>query len=154
MKKRAFTLLEMVVVLAILATVIGIVALKGQLFKNFHERKELKNIVQLIETGKKIAVSGNIRTQVVFDYDRQKITLFQMQEVVFIPYDSIELEKVKLSRHKTPLETLDFTENGTPVKGGTFFLKFSDKNFKITIRPVTGKVNIYDETTTEGANSR
>lgn len=39
MKKRAFTLLEMVVVLAILATVIGIVALKGQLFKNFHEKK-------------------------------------------------------------------------------------------------------------------
>ena len=125
-----------------------------RIYKNFHEKKELKNVIQLIETGKKIAVSGNTRTQIVFDYDSQKITLFQMQEMVFIPYDSIELEKVKLSRHKILLRTLDFTENGTPVKGGTFFLKFSDKNFKITIRPVTGKVSIYDETTTEGANSR
>ncbi|WP_425538784.1 pilus assembly FimT family protein [Microaceticoccus formicicus] len=144
--KRAFTYLELISTIAIIAIVFSIAILKVGAIDEIKERAEFRAIVNDIKYARNLAIvsKSNVEFQVVVtDFNGYKI--FQAGEKTNKEVKKVELEK--LSRVNTTYydEQLHFKNDGMPNKGGRIEYKGKKKYYTVTIGVASGKVYIRGE---------
>lgn len=143
-RENGFTVIELIIVVSLLSFLSCIV------IPSFHlaERAALKQAALELKTNirytQKRAIQDNKRYWLRF-YDSQN--LYTISSNVFgSPLKKIQLSpaiQMKEIVFSTPKE-IKFTEKGTTGSGGHLFLKTKNFKVKITVRPGTGRVRIFD----------
>lgn len=138
--RQGYTLLEIIVVLALLGIFLSISVPSISVIGNFKEREEIKAFRRdIISTKNKAIMEGLI----------YKFTIDDINNDYNISLNSDTVKRVELEYWEivsTNFEnTVYFLATGSPDRGGTIRLR--NKRGKITelrIVPVTGKLNVYE----------
>lgn len=141
--KKAFTLIELMIVLAILATVVGILVLRTDFLKTREAREELRATLSMIREAKETAILTGETVELTFDLEASKITLsfFSREED---PFRVLETKKLKLQRI-SGRETILFSSEGFADSGVTIKITGLSSEKILTIRPITGKAKVKDD---------
>lgn len=144
--KRAFTYLELISTIAIMAIIFSIAILKVGTIDEIKERAEFRAIVNDIKHARNLAIVSKSRIEfqvAVTDFNGYKI--FQAGEKTNKEVKKVELEK--LSRVDTTYDKsqLHFNKAGIPNKGGRIEYKGKKKSYTVTVGVASGKVYIRGE---------
>lgn len=140
--KKAFTLIELMIVLAILATVIGVCVLRADFLKTREAREELAAILSMIREAKETAILTGETVELTFDVDASKVTLtfFRRDEDPFRILEAKKLQFEKISGR----EKILFSSEGFADSGVTMRIQGLSSEKILTVRPITGKAKVKD----------
>lgn len=143
---KGYTLIELVVVLALFSILFSIAIPNLRALSNYEEMQELREFRRNILYARNQAiVTGEIHIM-NFDYTRN----FYNITVNSKPIQSYYFKKgIKLSKYSS-IKTDDlgakefvFGRNGVPTVSGTVYLSLKNgEEFQITVTPATGKVSL------------
>ncbi|WP_138159737.1 pilus assembly FimT family protein [Peptoniphilus catoniae] len=136
MKKKGFTLIELVVSIAILASLMTIGLYNHKTSGEYRAKKDLEKIVRDIKYTRNLAMSKRKRARFFLSQDYYEISCGDYEERFDYSKDLI--------LKSNGLINLEFTKNGISSKdtSQTIYFKISNKLYEITVEPVTGKVNL------------
>ena len=142
MKTKAYSLVELVLVLAIMSILISAISLKAEVIENYKAKNQIKKLVLDLNYVRNFAQKTNTRTSLIIGNEGYFFFFF------------LEKEEVKFSKLieiiNTNLDTVSFTNLGKPAflngssTSGHIIFKIKNKTMGITIAPVSGKVTYYD----------
>lgn len=143
-KEDGFSLIELVIVVSIISCLTCIVIPSFHMFERAALKQAALELKMNIQYTQKRAIQDNKKYWLRF-YDAQNVYIISSN--AFGPH----LKKVQLSPEikmeeivfATPKE-IKFTAKGTTGSGGHLYLKSKNFKVKITVRPGTGRVRIYD----------
>lgn len=144
MKNRtAYTLVEIIVVIALLGIIIAITIPNTNYFKAIRESLEIKELKRdiLFARNKAIIDSKIYKIKFIEDDNGYKISTGSDSKVITIKTKYFE-HGIKLNTREGS-KTFTFNPNGTTTDSGTIY--FYDRigaEYKLSITPVTCKVNI------------
>ena len=140
-RKDGFTLIELIVVLALFSILFSIAAPKLGMLNRYKENEELKICKRdLFFARNQAIVNGKIH---YFKLDYSKNSYFIMA-------DGKEIKRVYFNSglslvHNPNISEFTFGRSGAPLESGTINLKTSyNKIFKLSVTPVTGKISLTD----------
>lgn len=138
--KKAYTLIELVLVISIVLILVSISTMSFKNSENFKAKNDLYKIKRNLEVTRSLAIS-----------QRDNATLSLKDSSYSIVCKDIKEEKqysknLILTNYGNK-RTVTFTKRGSPTfdGSGTIVFKIKNKLYYITIEPVTGKVNLKDE---------
>lgn len=134
MSRGAYTLLEVILVIAIIAICSLMISTAVSPIENFENSTAVKGIVKDIIHTRNAAISNNKKIRINFSSDYYESEL--LEEPVKLPED------MSIENHNT--DYFEFTSNGSPSVAGSLYIKVGRKYQTITVEPVTGKVNLRD----------
>lgn len=134
MSRDAFTLLEIILVIAIIAICSLTISIAVSPIENFENSTAVKGIVRDIIHTRNAAISANQKTRINFSEDYYESEL--LKEPITLPED------MSIEYHNT--DYFEFTSNGSPSMSGRIYIKVGRKYQTITVEPVTGRVNLKD----------
>lgn len=139
--RQGYTLLEILVVLALISIILSIAIPSIKVIGNFEEKKEMKNFRRDIISARNMAIiEGSIYVLTIYEKDNSYI-IKSKGEVI----KNIKLAYWEIMPENTLDSKIKFLSTGSPDKGGTIGLKNKRKKItKLTILPVTGKLNVYE----------
>ena len=133
-KKKSFTLIELIVCLAIISVMIMIIRVNFVNNKKTIANEELNLIVESIENAKVFSIKN--RKIVVLKSDSEN-------EIFTISSGDYVLKKIRCKNLNILNSTnFELNINGIPSEGKTFEFSYEKENYEIRIRPVTGFVNV------------
>lgn len=141
-KNKGYTLIELIVVLALFSILFSIAIPNLNFVSRTQELQELKEFKRDVLFARNQAiVKGKIH---YFKLDYTKNSYFIMS-------DGIEIKRcyfdngVSLINNPAVIEIV-FTSSGVPKLGNTIKLKTSDnQRYKLVVNPVTGKISLSEE---------
>lgn len=139
--RKGYTLIEMLLVLAILSIFFGIGLPKTNYFMNIQERKEIENFRKdlLLTRNKAIVESRNYI--VIFDLEGNRYGIAPQNNQKGIRYKSFN-SGIKIDRENI-IKTFTFMYNGTTKNSGTLYLNNKrGQEYAIKLSPVTGRIGI------------
>ena len=149
--KYGYTLLELVVVLALFAIILSISIPSMRAFFISMEKKELMELKRDLASARNSAIIEN-KTYYFGMNKRDNLYLIVEQDTVKKMNKKVELKsglKIKNNNMNSLgnlANAIKFTPSGAPEVSGTILLVDSKgKEIKITITPATGKINIYKD---------
>lgn len=136
-KMSAISLVELIISIAIMAVLSTIIIINSKTVASYKEKIELDKFITTINQCKSKSIK---------ERKTHKVTLIIPDNAYYSSLDS-ELNKfeyLKISGSGTNLDSIAFTVKGTPSKGsaGTIIIIGRELEYKITVSPVTGKINI------------
>lgn len=150
MNRSGFTLIEVIIVLAIMGIVFMIAIPKNTFPLTLKERKELRELKRDIVYARNMSITNTTSYSIDFFVatNSYKVNRHEQREI-FIKNKVLEsglyLKEVNWGDN-TQYGRLYFTANGTPRKAGTILLNSrKGQKIEITVEVATGKVNIYLE---------
>lgn len=142
MKSRAYTLLELVLVMAIMAILLTAISLKADVVEKYRAKQQIKELVLDLNYVRNFAEKTNTRTSLNITDKGYSFTLAdEKKDVIFSKYIKITEKNVN---------DIKFTGLGKPAfpkssnTSGHIYFQIDDKKYRVTIVPVTGKINYYD----------
>ena len=88
--KKGYTLVELLAVIALLATILGLIAINGFYYSNKRKEKDYENIKALIIDNAKVLVTTNKDVYRVVDYNLQSLQISDDDEVsCMLSYDKL-----------------------------------------------------------------
>ncbi|RVU54964.1 prepilin-type N-terminal cleavage/methylation domain-containing protein [Anaerosphaera multitolerans] len=145
--KKAFTLIEIIIVISILLILLSIGVFSSAMVEDFKIREDVKLIHRDLKNARNLAISKKDNSKVKFNNENSyTIICGDISE----NREYSEKIKIKFKRKDGNIETtrtVEFTKRGVSAYGssGTIELSTPKKIYEITIEPVTGKVNLKDE---------
>lgn len=140
--KVGYTLIELIIVLALMGIVLSVAIPSIKIIYNISERKELMEFRRDIVFARNKAVMEN-------GVYTLRINILENKYWIIKEHDSMSIVKEKefQSGITLKLDNLDrsitFYSTGTPNKAGTIKLtNKKNQNIEISITPATGKVNL------------
>lgn len=139
--RQGYTLLEILVVLALISIILSIAIPSIKVIGNFEEKKEMKNFRRDIISARNMAIiEGSIYVLTIYEKDNSYIIKSKGKVI-----KNIKLAYWEIMPENTLDSKIKFLSTGSPDKGGTIGLKNKRKKItKLTILPVTGKLNVYE----------
>lgn len=136
-KLKGISLLETIMIVGIVSLLSFMIILNFNLFNNRLEKLELTQIKQNIYFIRSSSISSRTKETIFFDFQDNSYTFSNSD-------DKVELKYLDLDESSSNRKEFYFTEKGTPgfEGAGTITLLGQDKIYKISVTPVTGKVNI------------
>lgn len=136
-KSRAFSLLEVILVLTICSVLFGVARVGTHAYRQRLERKDVAMFVRVVQSAQKQAILL-----------KKNVRIYHGGEKGSICMDAGE--GVKTFRLKSGLEweqfpEFVFTPSGAPRMAGTILLKGEKKSYRCTISVATGRVKVYEE---------
>lgn len=152
MKKRGFTLIELILVLFIMSTILGIGFVKFNVINKYKANKEIQTLINDIQYAKIMALTTGVDYKVKLSPTRYEIISNKREDPNKSKYtDSTEKEvyldyiTIKVNTH-----TFVFKPTGSPSNADSY--KFSYKNrvdgtdtYKITVTVAGGEPKIEKE---------
>lgn len=133
-KRKSFTLIELIVCLAIISVIVMIIKVNFVNNKKSIALEELNLIAESIENAKVFSIEN--RKNVVLESDSKNDTFnISSEGYIFKKFYCKNLNILNSIK-------LEFNTNGIPSEGKTFKFSYKKENYEIRIRPVTGFVNV------------
>ncbi|MFT4451624.1 type II secretion system protein [Parvimonas sp. G1425] len=133
-KRKSFTLIELIVCLAIISVMVMIIRVNYVNNKKSIALEELNLIAESIENAKVFSIEN--RKNVVLESDSKNDTFnISSEGYIFKKFYCKNLNILNSIK-------LEFNTNGIPSEGKTFKFSYKKENYEIRIRPVTGFVNV------------
>lgn len=124
MKKRGFTLIELVAVLAISSIIIAIASLKFNIIENFKSNLELQTLINDCNYAKMKAISTGDDYKLVFNRDYYYISLsWKDDKNAIIKRD---LENIRFSSYNVKDGQIIFNRSGSVTNPGTVKIEVPD----------------------------
>lgn len=141
-KSQGYTLLEIIVVLALLAILLSIAVPSIRIIGNFEEKNEIKSFRRdIISIKNKAIMEGTIYILSIERKNNRYVITSGGKTIKDVKFIHWEILTGNTFNNK-----IKFKATGSPEMGGTLRLKNKKgKVIKLTIQPVTGKLNIYEE---------
>lgn len=141
-KRRGYTLLEIIVVLALLAILLSISVPSMRIMENFKEKREIKIFRRDIISAKNKAIMEGTIYILSIERKNNRYVITNRSKII----KDVKLVYWEILTGNTFNNKIKFTAAGSPDRGGRLRLKNKKgKIIKLTILPVTGKLNIYEE---------
>lgn len=134
---KGFTLMELIIVLALFSIIMCIAVPRMSLMKGFKESKELGELRTDIINARNLAIlHGKI-----FDF-----TIYVDGNIYRIIYEgkvykTVDLQYIKLL-DKGTCRKFSFGPNGAALESGTIFVKDSRNTYGISTTPATSKISL------------
>lgn len=133
-KRKSFTLIELIVCLAIISVMVIIIRVNFVNNKKSIALEELNMIAESIENAKVFSIEN--RKNVVLESDSKNDTFnISSEGYIFKKFYCKNLNILNSIK-------LEFNTKGIPSEGKTFKFSYKKENYEIRIRPVTGFVNV------------
>ena len=133
-KKRAFTLIELIVVLSIVAILISVIRINFIQSRKTLALEELNMISEQIVNARSYCISNKSNVKIISSRDNNSIK---------ITSDGYYSKNI-VCKYLTLSNSIDFNfnKNGVPDKGNSFNFRYKKNEYWIHIRPATGFVNV------------
>ncbi len=141
-KKYGYTLVELLVVIALFAIVLSVAMPSFNIIFNTQEKKELMEFKRDIIFARNSAIVEN--TVYIFSINKSSNSYIIRKEDNKTVVKEVNLSHGIVIGENNFGGSIKFTPTGSPSIGGTISLTNKKKQkIKITITPVTGQVNLY-----------
>lgn len=143
--KYGYTLLEVIVVLALFAIILSIAIPNIKIISHARENDELNRLRREILSVRTNAIVENCTYRIVLDYKNNsyKISKRTLSMTTMKLIKSIKLENGLKFTDSSLNEPIEFKATGAPKSGRTIYLTNSkNQNIELTIAPATGSVNL------------
>ena len=139
-RKRGYTLVELLVVLAILAIVLSIGMPSIRIIFNTSEKKELMEFKRDIIFARNSSIVENCAYTLLLDVEKNGYRIKKENKTI----KNIKFSHGIVLKSSNFGASVYFTATGAPSKAGTISLTNRKKDkIQITINVATGKVNLY-----------
>ncbi|KXA30381.1 prepilin-type cleavage/methylation protein [Peptoniphilus harei] len=141
-KNEAFTLIELVICIGIILLLLSIGGLNFKIRDRVQAREQVKELALDLKFLKNYSQINNIRTSMNLSDEGYSINFGDNTKTV--KFNSL------VNLESTNLEKITFSNKGKPSyleeksSAGTINFSVVNKKYKITIQPVTGKVNFIE----------
>ena len=138
--KKGFTLIELVMVISVILIIISFSSFTFANSKTYRAKEEIRKIKKDIEFTRNLAMSNREDAHFLINNDFYEIKCKDI-------YEKRKIRYIKFLNNKSNISDISFTRNGsTKFDGsGTLVFEINNKNYYITIEPITGRVNLKDE---------
>ena len=133
-KKKAFTLIELIVCLAIISVMVLVIKVNFVNNKKTIAIEELNLIAESIENAKVFSIETGKVVTLKSDAKNEVFNIYSKDYV----FKEIHCKNLNILNSVE----LNFNINGVPSEGKTFKFSYEKENYEIRIRPATGFVNI------------
>lgn len=133
-KKKAFTLIELIVCLAIISVMVLVIKVNFVNNKKTIAIEELNLIAESIENAKVFSIETGKAVTLKSDAKNEVFNIYSKDYV----FKEIHCKNLNILNSVE----LNFNINGVPSEGKTFKFSYEKENYEIRIRPATGFVNI------------
>lgn len=134
MKRKGFTLIELIISMSIITILFSMVNWNFSKAEEFQAYRDIKKLKYNIEFIRDVAITKN------------SITRIKLYPSYYILYYNGKKEKIPLSKDIRVRESNMIVFNGGGQIGyyykGTMMFKIKNKIYKITVEPISGKVNL------------
>lgn len=140
MKKRGFTLIELILVISIISVILSALSLSFSKKEVYKAKKDLSNIKRNLEVSRNMAITKRKMSSVKFYENKYIINCGNFSR-------EYEYSNLLIKSNMSNINNVVFTKNGIPDFNGSGTIVFilKDDFYKITIEPITGKVNLRNE---------
>lgn len=125
MKKRGFTLIELVAVLAIISIVSAIAITRFNIIDNFKANIELQTLINDCDFAKMKAISTG--EEYILSFGKHNYYIVGASTSSAKAPIKRNLDNIYFSYHNMPRSEIRFTKSGTVSYGGTIKIKEEDK---------------------------
>lgn len=146
MKRKGFTLVELLVVLMIFSLVLAIgQPVFSSALSSAKGRGAIRELINDLRYAQQMAVGTGETHYIAFDRE-QDLYLLKIVGSHTEVLKVVRLEdKLDILGTSFPSDSFHFTSLGAPSRGGTINVKdMRDRLYTITILPATGRVKVYD----------
>lgn len=133
-KKKAFTLIELIVCLAIISVIVLVIKVNFVNNKKTIAIEELNLIAESIENAKVVSIETGKVVTLKSDAKNEVFNIYSKDYV----FKEIHCKNLNILNSVE----LNFNINGVPSEGKTFKFSYEKENYEIRIRPATGFVNV------------
>lgn len=141
--EKGSSMIELIIVIAVIGILIGLASLDTDIFYNYKLNKEIENFKRDIESMRIRSIKEGRRTKVSIAVNEKSYMLWTMDDSnSFKKTKTVYLKYVRLSSEQYDYI---FTGRGSISRGNTIRLKHKYGEYKMTVEPITGKVNIGKE---------
>lgn len=142
--RRAFTFLELIVVIAIISIILSIGVVKLGTLDTIREKNELRTLVKDLKYARNLAmVSRKPVTVDITLIDGYRIR--QADEGVPTIIKEIDYDYLKRINSTFTEKTIIFNRMGRPSNPGTLILQGKNKKYTVSIALASGKINLNEE---------
>ena len=132
MKKRAFTLIELIITLAIISMIASVIMIKTGIISKFEEKKEVENIISDFNYCREKSLATGNDFEMQLKGDNYKIIKWS---------DNTSVKEVNL-KYLTSLKTysMTFKPTGSVGKANTIVVNSKYNTYKIVVSPIAGRI--------------
>lgn len=133
-KKRAFTLIELIIVLAIVSVLLTVVKINFFKSRDSLALEELNIIEEQFINAKAYAISNESYVKISSSSNDNSIEI-KSKDYYF---------KKFICKYLTVSNSIEveFKKNGVPTKGTSFIFFYKNSKYEIRVRPATGYINV------------
>lgn len=137
MKKRGFSLIELVLVISIISIILGVLSISFNRKEVYSAKKDLYNIKRNLEVARNMAIAKKKVSTIKFYENKYIIDCDNFKK-------EYEYSNLLIIGKESNINKIIFTKKGIPDINGSGTIVFILKKdiYKITIEPITGKVNL------------
>ncbi|MDO4661833.1 MAG: prepilin-type N-terminal cleavage/methylation domain-containing protein [Tissierellia bacterium] len=136
MKKRGFTLIEMIVVISIISVIASIALIKGDFLNKKQEKNEIQIVLEELNHAKEKAMATGKDSVVTL---KSNTITIRLNDGNLDYKDSIKLEYIRFSNTK---KEIVFKKNGSVVGSNTYSIYGKNREYSLVISVVTGSCRI------------
>lgn len=136
-KKSAFTLIELIITLSIIVILLSIVRINFMHSRKSLALEELAIISESITNARSYSISSGRDVKIISSKSENSIKIKSNNYY----FKDIKCKYLEVTNSLT----LIFNKNGIPEKADSFLFSYKNSNYKISVRPATGFVNVVEE---------
>ncbi len=142
---KGFTLIELVVVLALFSLLFSIAMPSFKVLYNYEQDQELKEFRKNILFARNQSIVKGEPHRVAFDYERNYYVIESNGKNIQSHYfkNGVQLILKPFNLEDSGVIEVEFGRNGVPNHSGTVFIRLDNKKiYGLSVTPATGKVNL------------
>lgn len=138
--KKAYTLIEVLLVIALISIITSIFIPNTRMFQNIKAKNEIKEFRKDLLFARNAAILENSYYYIYFEIDKNRY--FIKKATTESPIKTKDFDHGISLDNRSNITVLQFNPNGRPGNSGSIYLTdLNNKAYKITVTPATGRID-------------